>query len=189
MLPKGRAFRVESTWSHPLKAGVKSPWKIPVNEVVFVGYGGGCGGLFRGCFAFFEESIEQSVDELSGIAASISFGDIDRFVDGNAAGNRAEEHFVGCNPKDVAIDGRHPLERPVGGIFGKQQVDIFAMGADSLQKFGGKLYEGTIAQKPLTQELMRRVVIACWVKFFLEQDLQNNFPGSSSRGHGNLWAR
>jgi hypothetical protein len=63
------------------------------------------------------------------------------------------------------------------------------MGPDALQKFRGKLHKRSIAQQSLRQKLMRGVVVACWMKLFLKQDLQNNFPGSSSRGHSNLWAR
>ena len=40
-----------------------------------------------------------------------------------AGTSRAEEHLVGPEPQDVAVDGGHPVEPPVLGDLGDHRVD------------------------------------------------------------------
>ena len=85
---------------------------------------------------FAQDTVQYPVDKSAGFFASVSFSQIDGFIDGGL-GRRiaAEPQFINGQPEDISIHRRHPLQPPVLRMTTNQQINVFLLFTNPLNQF------------------------------------------------------
>lgn len=89
-------------------------------------------------------SVEHTVDERRGILATVSFGYLNCFVDGNLGRDIFLKHqLIDRYPEQVSVRGSDSLQPPVGGMGNDGAIDLvefFENAAEKIPGIGSSLF-------------------------------------------------
>src|SRR5688572_363172 len=108
------------------------------------------------------DAAEHAVDEAAGVVGGIALGQVDRLADGDAEGDVGPPaELIDGDAQEVAVDDRHPVDRPAIGELGDDGVDFVAVvfhAPGQLNGVGGggdgELEEQVVDRRPAHVELV-----------------------------------
>ena len=131
-----------------------------------------------------EDPVEDAVDEPARLGGAVPLGQLERLVDGDLGRDLgAEEHLVGAQPEDVAVDGGHAVEPPVLGHLRDHLVDLGLVLPDAGDQVLGELDELVVAQEPPVDELADLGDGHAGVLLDLVEHLEGDFTASGASRH------